>query len=282
MTITDPATAPTSFTLGEPANGPPFTSNLAASLANDSANPNTTNSTNMFKSLAAPTTLEASEASTKPFTFTTTTNPPATNAAALKQFAQQMAAAQQAHGNSTATTNNVDLNLFAAQMLQQFSTSEGQAQLRQMQVRITEDGRVISPPSTTCVHVYVKNVTPRPPANLENIDGVLWNEFSLRLAPMTRQIKLTSFMMMAYGVLSAILCAVTVLVISPFAITGVMVGLSLCFFCLVYLAKNKWRKMNEEVKEIIAEFQPKFQIEGCGLEYFDMGLVVITRVPSSV
>jgi hypothetical protein len=95
---------------------------------------------------------------------------------------------------------------------------------------------------------------------------------------------MTLFMLKAYGVSSAIFCAVTVrFAEGPFAITGVMAGLGICFFCFVCIVGKKWKKMNEEVKEIITEFAPKFQIKGYRLEYFDtVGLLVITRVPSSV
>lgn len=278
ISITNPPTASNSFTSDEPTAGSPFTSNLAASLVNDIANPSTNTTT--FES----TTMKSS---TKSTTVNAPTSPPAVTTFGVDTSnVNAPSAAQQANVNPAAA-NNVDFNVFAAQMLQQFSTPEGRAQLQQMQqmqVRITQDGRIIPNPSKDCVLVYIKNVVPRPPTNLEHIDGVLWNDFSLRLAPITRQIKLTMFMLMAYGVLSAILCAVTVrFAESPFAIPGVMVGISICFFCFVCIVGKKWKKMNEQVKGIVTEFAPKFQIKGYGLEYFDtVGLLVVTRVPSSV
>jgi hypothetical protein len=168
-------------------------------------------------------------------------------------------------------------------MLELLSTPEGRAQLQQMQV-ITSDGRVIPNPRLGVAHVYLRDISPRLPVNLPDLDGNLWSEFAQRLAPISLQIKKTIYCIMAFGVVVAILCAVTSFILHPFAVTGVVAGTALFSFCFVFFSgRYRWKAINEEVKEIVQEFGPKFQLKGHQLEHFDkMGMIVISRVENPV
>jgi hypothetical protein len=90
------------------------------------------------------------------------------------------------------TDDNVDLNNLSAAPMRppQLSSPQGPARPRQMQRIQVNDDMYISVPAASrdVVHVYRRNFPPRPPANLEHIDGMLWNEFSLHIAHIMRQI----------------------------------------------------------------------------------------------
>lgn len=103
------------------------------------------------------------------------------------------------------------------------------------------------------------------------------------MALITSQIKKTVYMFLAFGALSAVLCVVTSFVISPFATTGVVMFMGICFFFFVFARRKKWKMTNEEVKSICEEFKPKFQMKGYSLDYFDtVGMFVVCRVENSV
>lgn len=266
MTIKEPSTTTTTA----PSSAPSPFSNLAASLGGP------------FDSVSsppvAPVTTEANKEMEAAGTYNNAVNQNSVHPA----FIQQIIAAQQGQSSQPTGTdnNNVNnINLFAAQMLQQLASPEGRAQFQQIQIKMTEDGRIIPAASKDVVHVYLKDIGPRPPLNLEGIDGNLWSEFSLRMAPIAGQIKKAMYLFMAYGVLSAVLCGITPFVISPFAITGVMMFMGVCFFCAVFVSRKKWKVRNEEVKSICEEFKPRFEMAGYSLEYFHtMGMIVICRV----
>ena len=210
----------------------------------------------------------------------------------LNALAQQLAAAQQAQGAQAngaqangAQANGAQANgaLIAAQLLQQLSTPEGRANFQQMQVKILPDGRIIPNPRMGVAHIYLKDIVSRSPANLPDLDGRLWNEFYLRLSPISRQIKKTLYSFVAYGILSIVLCAIIPFVLHPLAIGGATVFTFACFFCIVFVSKKKWKAVNEEVKEICVEYGPKFELKGHLLEYYDsMGLIVVTRKEDAV
>ncbi len=140
------------------------------------------------------------------------------------------------------------------------------------------DDMYISVPAASrdVVHVYRRNFPPRPPANLEHIDGMLWNEFSLHIAHIMRQIYASvailifSFICFVLGINSTDNVALVTTYLT-------------CGFLLLLFSSCRSKKINKELKEIITEFVPKFENNGYGLEYFDAaGLFVFTRLPSSV
>lgn len=194
---------------------------------------------------------------------------------ALNGLAQQLAFAQQGTQASGA--------FIAAQLLQQISTPEGRANLQQMGIKITPDGRIIPNARVGVAHIYLKNIDSMSPTNLPDLDGRLWSDFSQRLLPIRRQIKKILYSFVAYGILSTVLCAVTTFVLHPFAIGGVMAFTFACFLCIAFVSKKKWMVMNEEVKEICMEYGPKFDLKGHSLEYYDsIGMIVVSRKEDAV
>lgn len=181
------------------------------------------------------------------------------------------------------TDDNVDLNNFSAAPMRppQLSSLQGPAQPRQMQwIEVDGMGTYISVPAASrdVVHVYLKKFPPRPPANLEHIDGMLWNEFSLHIAHIMRQHKKY---LLKWAAVGFPLLSITILVTLYFDVAVPLPSYFLFLFILWPFFGMK--KIKEELKEIITEFVPKFENNGYGLEYFGVvGLFVFTRLPSSV
>eukprot|EP00956_Cyclotella_meneghiniana_P006490 scaffold8511_cov71-Cyclotella_meneghiniana.AAC.2 len=192
----------------------------------------------------------------------------------------------------TVDTKNNDFHFadtIFQQMRQHLSFPEGSTQMQQWQqqqqqvqvhLNMTADGRIIPPAGDGIAHIYPRSVSPCPPTNLPNLDGNTWSEFQQRISPISIQIKRALCCFLAYGIITSVLTAVSVFILPHPAFTPLAAVFSFVFFMfIIYVSKGRWNKMNKEMKDICAEFDPKFQMKGHKLEYFEnIGLIVLSRL----